>query len=138
MKKLVIFDLDGTLADTSVDIMENLNLTLKKFGYPAITKEETVAFVGNGARKLVERALKGEIPDNFEEILAFYNRSYNFCGSPKTRAYDGVKELLKTLVKSGYMLVILTNKPQDGANEVVKKVFRGCRFFARFRTERGS
>ncbi len=128
MKKLVIFDLDGTLTDTSVDIMDNLNLTLEKFGFPTITLKETVEFVGNGARKLVERALKGKKPENFEEILAYYNKSYNFCGSPKTYAYDGVTDLLKTLEKSGYMLVILSNKPQDGANEVVKKFFGDVNF----------
>ncbi len=123
MKKLVIFDLDGTLTDTSEDICDNVNKALKKFGYPEITLEETVGFVGNGARKLIERALKGEKPENFEEILAFYNDSYNFCGSPKTYVYAGMIELMQRLKAEGYMLAVVSNKPQAGADEVSAKFF---------------
>ena len=126
MKKLVIFDLDGTLTDTSEDICDNINKTLLKFGYPEITLEETVRFVGDGARKLVERALKC-VPENFEEILDYYNASYNFCGSPKTKVYDGVKELIRRLKEEGYLVAVISNKPQDGAEEVCKKFFSDLR-----------
>lgn len=123
MKRLVIFDLDGTLTDTSKDICDNVNKTLVRYGYPTIGLGECISFVGNGARKLVERALKGARCDNFEEVLAYYNDSYNFCGSPETRVYDGVKEAMVELLKSGYMLAIVSNKPQAGTDEVVKKFF---------------
>ena len=130
MKKLVIFDLDGTLVNTSYDICDNVNLTLKRFGYNEITLEETVRFVGNGARKLIERALKGESPSNFEEILAYYNLKYNYCSSPKTYVYDGIYDLLGKLKKSGYKSVILSNKPLDGVREVCKKFFCNGEFDA--------
>lgn len=123
MKKLVIFDLDGTLTNTVPDIEDNVNKTMRKFGYPDITADEARRFVGNGAKVLIERSLKGIIPENLSEMVDFYNQSYNFCGSPNTRVYDGMKELLQSLKKRGYLLAVVSNKPQDGTTEVVKKFF---------------
>lgn len=123
MGKLVIFDLDGTLTNTVPDIEDNVNKTMRKFGYPEITADEARRFVGNGAKVLIERSLKGANPENFDEIVDFYNDSYNFCGSPKTRVYDGMTELLHTLKKEGYSLAVVSNKPQDGTTEVIRKFF---------------
>lgn len=123
MKKLVIFDLDGTLTNTVPDIEDNVNKTMRKFGYPEITADEARRFVGNGAKILIERSLKGVMPENFDEIVAFYNDSYNFCGSPKTCVYDGMSELLKELKADGYLLAVVSNKPQDGTTEVIRKFF---------------
>ena len=123
MKKLVIFDLDGTLTNTVPDIEDNVNKTMRKFGYPEITADEARRFVGNGAKILIERSLKGAAPENFDEIVAFYNDSYNFCGSPKTCVYDGMSELLKELKADGYLLAVVSNKPQDGTTEVIRKFF---------------
>ncbi len=122
-KRLVIFDLDGTLTNTSLDICDNVNLALRKFGYPEITVEEAKLFVGNGARKLIERALKGAPCDRFEELLDFYNRSYNFCGSPKTYVYPGMKKVISDLKEKGYLVAVISNKPQDGTTEVIRKFF---------------
>lgn len=123
MKKCVIFDLDGTITNTVPDIEDNVNKTMRKFGYPEITADEARRFVGNGARVLIERSLKGAMPDNFDEIVKFYNDSYNFCGSPKTRVYDGMTELPKRLKKEGYLTAVVSNKPQDGTTEVIRKFF---------------
>lgn len=123
MKKLVIFDLDGTITNTVPDIEDNVNKTMRKFGYPDITADEARRFVGNGAKVLIERSLKGVMPENFDEIVAFYNDSYNFCGSPKTCVYDGMTELLKELKADGYLLAVVSNKPQDGTTEVIRKFF---------------
>ena len=123
MKRLVIFDLDGTLTNTIPDIEDNVNKTMRKFGFPEITRDEARRFVGNGAKVLIERSLKGVMPENFNEIVDFYNESYNFCGSPKTRVYDGMTELLKELKTEGYLLAVVSNKPQDGTTEVIRKFF---------------
>lgn len=123
MKRLVIFDLDGTLTNTIPDIEDNVNKTMRKFGFPEITRDEARRFVGNGAKVLIERSLKGVMPENFNEIVGFYNESYNFCGSPKTCVYDGMTELLKELKKEGYLLAVVSNKPQDGTTEVIRKFF---------------
>ena len=123
MKKLVIFDLDGTLTNTIPDIEDNVNKTMRKFGFPEITRGEARRFVGNGAKVLIERSLKGVMPENFNEIVAFYNEWYTFCGSPKSCVYDGMTELLKELKKEGYLLAVVSNKPQDGTTEVIRKFF---------------
>lgn len=123
MKRLVIFDLDGTLTNTVPDIEDNVNKTMRKFGYPDITADEARRFVGNGAKVLIERSLKGVMPENFNEIVDFYNDAYNFCGSPKTCVYDGMTELLKQLKAEGYLLAVVSNKPQDGTTEVIRKFF---------------
>ena len=128
MKKAVLFDLDGTLTNTSVDIWENVNLTMRKFGYSEITLEEAKLFVGNGAVKLIERSLKGAKCDNLKEVVDFYNNAYNFCGSPKTFVYEGMLDLLKRLKKEGYILAVISNKPQDGTTEVCKTFFSEVKF----------
>ena len=123
MKKAVIFDLDGTLTNTTLDICDNVNLALRKFGYNEITPDEARRFVGNGAKILIERSLKGVMPDNFNEIVDFYNKSYNFCGSPRTFVYEGMKDVIKKLKNDGYLLAVVSNKPQDGTDEVIKTFF---------------
>ena len=128
MKKAVLFDLDGTLTNTSLDICDNVNLTMRKFGYPEITVEEAKAFVGDGAVKLIERAIKGKPCDNLKEVVEFYNNSYNYCGSPKTFVYDGMLDLLKRLKGEGYLLAIISNKPQAGTTEVCSTFFSEVEF----------
>lgn len=128
MKRAVLFDLDGTLTNTSIDICDNVNLTLRKFGYPEITVEEAKLFVGYGAKKLIENSLKGAPCDKFAEMVDFYNNSYNFCGSPQTYVYEGMLDLLKKLKSEGYILAVISNKPQDGTTEVCKKFFSEIEF----------
>ena len=82
MKKAVLFDLDGTLTNTSIDIWENVNLTMRRFGYPEITLEEAKLFVGNGAVKLIERAIKGKPCQDLKKVVDFYIcLCYNTCSA---------------------------------------------------------
>lgn len=122
MNKLVIFDLDGTLLNTIDDIADNINKMLFKFGFPKRSIEELKQFVGNGARNLVKKSLpNGVSDDKLEECLALYNDLYTKSGSPKTKLYDGMGEVLLALKERGYKLAILTNKPQPTTDEVYKK-----------------
>lgn len=125
MKKAVLFDMDGTLIDASRDILVYLNATLTKYGYAEITLPEARRFVGNGARKLVERAIKGKPCDETTllKMVADYNNGYNFCDGSRTLVYDGMAELAARLKKEGYKIAVVSNKPQDGATEVVKRFF---------------
>lgn len=121
MNKAVIFDLDGTLIDSVPDIAENINIMLKHFGYPVLSEEEIKAKVGHGARNLVKDCIGKSLTDKeLDERLEFYNYQYTNSGSPKTRLYKGIPETLKELKKRGYKLAILTNKPQETTDNVIK------------------
>ena len=75
MIKTVIFDLDGTLLNTLLDLKESTNYALRQFGYPERTLEEIRYFVGNGVRKLIERAVP-ETCENVEECLDVFKKHY--------------------------------------------------------------
>lgn len=121
MYKTVIFDLDGTLLDTSRDICKVLNDTLASFNLPQITLEKTVEFVGNGAKLLVKRAIPESAMGNFDRIYAYYAERFAACDNSLTRLYEGEKEVLTNLKKAGVKLALVTNKPQDATQGVYDK-----------------
>lgn len=122
MNKLVIFDLDGTLLNSVSDIADNINIMLKKFGYPERSTAEIMQFIGHGARNLVKNSIGIDISEqDLDERLSYYNEIYTNCGSPKTSLYNGIDELLTHLKERDYKLAILTNKPQMTTDEVYKE-----------------
>ena len=124
MVKAVLFDLDGTLLDTLPDIQYVLNETLRKFDYPEITVEQTRAYIGEGAYRLVERALPANA-ENMEEVFEYFKGVYASCNNEHTRPFDGVMDLLARLKAQGVKLAIITNKPQAATEECVKQFFPG-------------
>ncbi len=122
MNKAVIFDLDGTILDTLPDILDNINLMLEHFGYPLRSISDIRKFIGCGARNLVAKAVGVELTEEeLDERLAYYNKYYTASASPKTKLFDGIKEVLVELKKRGYKLAILTNKPQQTTDRVFKE-----------------
>lgn len=121
MYKTIIFDLDGTLLDTSRDICKVLNDTLIRFSLPEISLEKTVEYVGNGARLLVQRAIPEYAQPRLDEIFACYAASFAACDNELTRLYVGENEVLERLKALGIKLAIVTNKPQDATDGVYKK-----------------
>lgn len=122
MKKLVVFDLDGTLLDTVPDITDNINLMLSHFGYRTLTEEQVKSLVGSGAKKLVADSIGVPLTEEeLEEKLAFYNSNYTSSESPKTKIFDGIDNVLKNLKNDGYLIAIMTNKPQSTTDRVVKE-----------------
>lgn len=119
MIKAVIFDLDGTLLNTLPDIHAVLNNSLKKFNLPQINYKSTAQFVGNGARKLVERAVEGR--EMFEKVYADYILNFSECKNERTRLFDGEAAFLSELKSSGIYHAILSNKPQLATDHVYDK-----------------
>ena len=120
MYKIIIFDLDGTLLNTSEDIRAVLNNSLKKFGLPQLTYEQTLRFVGNGAKKLIERAIGGN-SELFERVYNDYSVNFAACENNLTTPYAGCREFLTECNKRGIKLAIITNKPDDATAGVYKK-----------------
>lgn len=128
MIKCVIFDLDGTLLSTLETITLHLNNTLRGEGLAAITVEDCRAFIGDGARKLVGRAIRkhAEVDGETESrVLAAYNEAYNNEPLPMTVPYPGICDLVDALSERGVSLAVVTNKPQDTARQLAEHFFPG-------------
>ncbi len=122
--KAVIFDLDGTLLDTLDDLWDSVNHTMDVFSYPRRTREEVRAFVGNGVDRLIELCLPGgESDPNRNEAIAEYRRYYKDHSEIKTKAYDGVCELIHKLVTDGVKVAVVSNKIHISTVELCGKYF---------------
>lgn len=114
MSRLVVFDLDGTLVDSSRDLAAAMNATLREVapGRPPLTHELVRSLIGNGARHLVEQSLRhASVPDSVDAVLPIFLERYRGCLLATTRLYPGVREGLLAL--SGHTLAVLSNKPGE-------------------------
>ena len=108
----VIFDLDGTLLDTLTDLADSLNVVLQLHDLPLHTKDEVRRFVGNGIRKLIERAIPGGTGHpQYEQIYQDFCTYYGEHCMDATEPYPGVPSLLDWLKKSGYQTAIVSAAP---------------------------
>ncbi len=116
-KQLLIFDLDGTLAETRQDLAVGINLMRAYYDLPALDVETVTGYIGNGVRKLVERSLNGA-DLNLDEALALNRRFYAEHMLDETSLYSGVEEGLRRL--SGNALAVLSNKSGDPSRKILK------------------
>lgn len=131
---LVIFDLDGTLVDSAPDIATALNATLADVGIPQLPSDVVISFVGDGASRLLERALgaaptAGETRPTAEALLPRFLAHYQAHLCDATRVYPGVTDLLAELHAAGSRLAVLTNKPQPLARDLLQALGIADRFF---------
>ena len=118
----VLFDLDGTLTNTLQDISDAMNHALAVFGLPVHPTLEYRYLVGDGARKLAERAV-GERQDLVPQVLACYQQRYEQHSLDKTRPYEGTLETLLALRRRGVPACVLSNKPDADTRRVVYHFF---------------
>jgi len=126
-KKLIIFDLDGTLIDSVPDLALSLNLTLEKLNMKTYEENTIRSWVGNGAATIVKRALSGsiEVSDNidgdlFKKALELFLDFYKKNLTNQTTLYPNVKNTLQSLKQKNYILTIVTNKPYAFIEPILK------------------
>jgi phosphoglycolate phosphatase len=110
--RCVIFDLDGTLIDSREDIAGAVNMLRESLGLPPLSLETVVSYIGDGAKKLVDRALAGEnvnLPDAYKKMGECYRANL----TNKTTAYPGVFEGVGALKEAGWELALISNKPTE-------------------------
>lgn len=130
----VLFDLDGTLLDTLDDLADAVNFVIGNFGFASRSRDEVREFVGNGARKLVERAMYSkngeldvEIEDTtladecFDEFRKYYSQNLN----NKTSPYNGLLHLMKRLADRGIAMAVVSNKPDSATKSLCEAHFGG-------------
>jgi len=125
--QLLIFDLDGTLADTRADLATGINLMRAHYGLPPISMEIIGTYIGDGIRDLVKRSLQGA-DANVDEAVAFTRKAYSDHMLDETVLYPGVADGLKKLEAAGHLLAVLSNKPGDPSRMILNHLGVGPLF----------
>ena len=119
-----IFDLDGTLLDTLQDLAASVNYALRQHHMPEHSIDDVRRFVGNGVRRLMERAIpEGAANPAFEAAFATFRKYYMEHSLDTTRPYDGIPELIHELKKRGCRMAVVSNKMMAATQELVHHFF---------------
>lgn len=132
MKKLVIFDLDGTLLNTIADLAQSTNHALSELGFPTHDESAYKFMVGNGINKLFERALPEgwKTEENILKVRSLFVPHYDLHNADKSRPYAGIVELLERLQANGILLAVASNKYQSATRKLIAHYFPTIRFAA--------
>jgi phosphoglycolate phosphatase len=127
---LIIFDLDGTLIDSRLDLAHSVNATRKHMGLAPLDNDRVYSYVGNGAPVLIRRAI-GEQASEAEvaAALEFFLQYYSEHKLDYTTLYPGVREALERLRAAGKKMAVLTNKPVRVSRAIVEGLGTGSYFF---------
>ena len=124
--KLVIFDLDGTLIDSRLDLVHSVNAAIRHIGKPELPEHLIASYVGDGAPALIQRALGGDTVDEalIRKGLAFFLTYYRDHKLDHTTLYEGIKTALSQVRNSGNgvprKMAVLTNKPVNPSRAIVE------------------
>lgn len=127
MKRLLVYDLDGTLIDTREDIARSVNFTLRSVGRPELAPEEIFQCVGKGLHDLIRRVLRSEVRKEIEEAARIYRQYYEAHMLDHSRLYPGALDFLRAFRSRTQVLV--TNKPNPFAGEMLKALGVADYFF---------
>ena len=132
MKKLVIFDLDGTLLNTIEDLGNAANYALSLNGYPTHSLASYPFFVGNGVRNLIRKALPDDARTDsiIDSLLKDFKEYYNEHNTDCTKPYDGIVELLRKLQDNGVKMAVASNKYQQATEKIIASYFGDIDFVA--------
>jgi phosphoglycolate phosphatase len=129
--KLVIFDLDGTLIDSRLDLVHSVNAALRHIGRPELPDDVIASYVGDGAPILIQRALGGEAVDEaiVRKGLEFFLSYYRAHKLDHTTVYPGIAESLAAIRSSGNgvprKMAVLSNKPVVPSRAIVEALGLG-------------
>ncbi len=118
--KAVVFDFDGVLADTELDISASIQATQRHYGAPVMSKTDIIACVGFGAKYLVDKTVPIGDDTKMAEVLRWYKKYYEAHPCDETVLFPGVLETLNTFKAKGIPMSIVSNKPESITKLVVK------------------
>ena len=129
-KRLVIFDLDGTLLNTIADLAVATNEALKAMGYPTHSEEVIQTFVGNGVSKLLERSMPEDkrTEENIALVRRHFMAYYDQHNADLSTPYPGIADMLSRLQEAGVMLAVASNKYQSATEKLIASYFPHINF----------
>ena len=129
-KRLVIFDLDGTLINTIADLAVATNEALKAMGYPTHAEEVIQTFVGNGVSKLLERSMPEDkrTEENIALVRRHFMAYYDQHNADLSTPYPGIADMLSRLQEAGVMLAVASNKYQSATEKLIARYFPHINF----------
>ena len=126
MRRLAIFDLDGTLVDSRRDLADAGNAARAALGLPPIQVADIVPMIGDGAGKLIERLTPGHGEDARRRAMDAFRADYATRLTAHTAAYAGIPEALATLRARGWSIAVATNKPALFARPIIERLELPC------------
>ena len=118
MNHLIIFDLDGTLADTRADLARAVNRVRRSYGLSEFPMDKIVGYIGGGRTRLMEKSLYDQPETDIADACNRFTEYYENNLVVETRLYDGVAETIKALWRKGFFLAVLSNKPGDMCRKI--------------------
>ena len=129
-KKLVIFDLDGTLLNTINDLGLACNHALETLGYPTHVAAAYPFMVGGGVRKLIERAQPDASPEEVDKLISVFKEYYDKHNTDTSKPYEEIHSLLKELTERGIAVAVASNKYQEAVTQIISHFFPDIPFVA--------
>ena len=124
--KAAVFDMDGTILNTLLDLMGSVNHCLSLYGYPPVGEEEVAAALGNGAGRLVEALIPdGKRNPHYEDVLNAHIPYYEDHCDILTGPYEGIIDAMKQLQAAGVHMAIVSNKGDGAVQELSERYFKG-------------